>query len=447
MKPLPPIPRWLDIPQGDRALAMAMQYQLQRTQHAPPEVMRAWQLAALQRLLAHAVRHVPWYRERLGADFRLDSWASWQALPVLTRAEVQQAGDALASAQVPAEHGDITEVRSSGSTGRPVRVKVAMRCATWWSAITMRDHLWHRRNLAGVLATIKYADPGDALLPGVQLPDWGEASATLFGSGRSYLLSSSVTVDEQFAWLLSLRPDYLLTYPSLAFELAKRNDAADRPLRLSGLSTLGEMLLPHHRTVAEASFGARLIDVYSAQETGYLAMQCPRHDHYHVAAESCLFEILDDDNRPCPPGTAGRVVVTPLHNYAQPLVRYAIGDHAIAGEPCDCGIRLPVVRQLLGRTRNLVLMPDGSTRWPTYQPSKLMQIWPTAQFQVAQTSRTGIELRVAGIATINADERARAIACVRESLEGFDILVRLVDDLPRSAGGKYEEFRCEIPAT
>ena len=50
----------------------------------------------------------------------------------------------------------------------------------------------------------------------------------------------------------------------------------------------------------------------------------------------------------------GRVVVTHLHNYAMPLIRYEIGDYAIAGGNCDCGINLPVLERVVGRTRNLV---------------------------------------------------------------------------------------------
>jgi phenylacetate-CoA ligase len=52
-------------------------------------------------------------------------------------------------------------------------------------------------------------------------------------------------------------------------------------------------------------------------------------------------------------------VVTPLHNFAMPLIRYAIGDYAEAGPPCACGRGLPVLARILGRARNLLTLPHG----------------------------------------------------------------------------------------
>lgn len=44
-----------------------------------------------------------------------------------------------------------------------------------------------------------------------------------------------------------------------------------------------------------------------------------------------------------------------------PLIRYEIGDIAEWGEPCDCGIKLPVIGKLWGRTHQMINHPDGTT--------------------------------------------------------------------------------------
>ena len=80
--------------------------------------------------------------------------------------------------------------------------------------------------------------------------------------------------------------------------------------------------------------------MYSSQEVGYIALQCPENESYHIQAENVLVEILDDDGLPCEPGEVGRVVVTALHNLATPLLRYDIGDYAEVGSPCSCGRRV-----------------------------------------------------------------------------------------------------------
>jgi phenylacetate-coenzyme A ligase PaaK-like adenylate-forming protein len=71
-----------------------------------------------------------------------------------------------------------------------------------------------------------------------------------------------------------------------------------------------------------------------------------------VQSESVLLEIVDDAGRACAPGRAGRVVVTSLHNFATPLIRYELGDLAEFGAPCACGRSLPVISRVLGRSRS-----------------------------------------------------------------------------------------------
>ena len=49
-------------------------------------------------------------------------WDRWSEIPLLTRKEVQQAGDSLRSGLVPGEHGKSFPLTTSGSTSEPVTV-------------------------------------------------------------------------------------------------------------------------------------------------------------------------------------------------------------------------------------------------------------------------------------------------------------------------------------
>ncbi|MGH7124669.1 MAG: hypothetical protein ACREFI_09880, partial [Stellaceae bacterium] len=75
-----------------------------------------------------------------------------------------------------------------------------------------------------------------------------------------------------------------------------------------------EIVDPALRHICREAWGAEIVDTYSCEEAGYLALQCPQHRHFHVQMESSLVEILDARDRPCAVGETGRVVVTPLHN-------------------------------------------------------------------------------------------------------------------------------------
>src|SRR3546814_10844500 len=107
--------------------------------------------------------------------------------------------------------------------------------------------------------------------------------------------------------------------------------------RLREVRTLSELLPPETRRLCRDVWGLKIADLYSTQEAGYLALQCPEHEHYHVQSEAVLLEVLDEEDRPCRPGEVGRVVVTPLTNFAMPMIRYAVGDLDEVGAPCPCG--------------------------------------------------------------------------------------------------------------
>src|SRR3546814_5152572 len=92
--------------------------------------------------------------------------------------------------------------------------------------------------------------------------------------------------------------------------------------------------------LAREVWGLKIVDMYSTQEIGYLAFQCPQHDHYHVQAEAALVEVLNEAGESCRPGEIGQVVTTPLLNFAMPMIRYAVGDLAEVGPPDRKSTRL-----------------------------------------------------------------------------------------------------------
>ncbi|MCW5954574.1 MAG: phenylacetate--CoA ligase family protein, partial [Propionibacteriaceae bacterium] len=188
-------------------------------------------------------------------------------------------------------------------------------------------------------------------------------------------------------------------------------------------------------------WGVPLIDLYSTRESGYVALQCPEHDHYHIQAEGMLVEVIDGAGKPCPPGASGSVVVTTLHNFAFPLIRYALGDVAEVGEPCACGRGLPVLRRILGRSRNLMKFPDGSSRWPVFGIPHFLSIAPIRQFQFVQRSLEELEIRLAVERPLTPQEQQRfgehVIAQLRHP---FRLSWVYLQEIPRQASGKFEDF-------
>jgi phenylacetate-CoA ligase len=189
-----------------------------------------------------------------------------------------------------------------------------------------------------------------------------------------------------------------------------------------------------------------MVDMYSSQETGYLALQCPDHPHYHVQSESVLLEVVDDQGRPCAPGEVGRVLVTCLNNFATPLIRYEIGDYAEVGEPCPCGRGLPVLKRIMGRYRNLLTLPDGSRRWPRLgYESKLQDIAPIELMQMVQRNLDEIDVRLVVPRPLSATEQESLTGFIQKNLgHPFRLRFEYVDSIRNPANGKIEQFISQV---
>ncbi len=431
---------------------LALNYQWRRSERWPAAAFRAFQQRQLAALLAHAARHAPFYARRLyeagfSAAAPLDD-ATWRRIPILTRREVQANADALRAKTCPESHGSPLTFESSGSTGIPVKGAVTRIANLLWDAVEARDALWHRRRLAGSFAAIRHPREIKVEAHGLRTDHWGSGIGSAFHTGPGFVFDIRRPIPEQLDWLLNIDPDYLLTYPSVMRELVLESGRRrQRPRALRTALTFGEQLPGDLRELVARSWQVALEDNYSAGETGAIALQCPEGTHYHIQAESVFVEVLDENDQPCAPGAVGRVVATPLHNFAMPLIRYEIGDYAEAGAPaCSCGRKLPVLTRILGRVHNMMRLPDGKAWWPLVQYPLAYSGEPIIQWQVVQRSLKLIEVRLVVDGGPNAalEERLRRRLYDANPWSGIDIAFTYHEHIARSAGGKYEEFYSEV---
>lgn len=437
---------WPAIPSPDGAALLALLYQLERSQWWPRAQLEAAQFRQLRALLAHAARSVPFYLERLRAagidatrDFDL---AAFARLPLLTRRDIQSHGAALKSQAPPRDHGPLIDHISGGSTGEPVRVLDTKLNSMFWRVFTLRDHFWHRRDFGGKLCAIR------SRIEDQTLSGWGHATDTVLETGPSALLNIRADPAHQLEWLQQHDCDYLLSHPTNVRELARLALARGVKLpRLKEVRTFGEALPAALRDLCREAWGVRVTDIYSAEEVGYIALQCPEHEHYHVQSEHLLVEVLDDGGQPCAPGQIGRVVVTPLHNFAMPLIRYALGDYAEVGAPCACGRGLPVLNRICGRSRNMLVRPDGRRYWPSSPYIRYAGVAPIRQLQIVQHTRESIEARFVAERALRADEERNMIAAIHDAL-GYPFAVTLspVSEIPRTPSMKFEDFVSRVAA-
>ena len=445
-------------PQAAAAM-LGVLYQFQVTERMPPADLAALQFRQLGELLAHASRAVPYYGPALrAAGFRPGEPLNaerWHRLPILTRAAVQELGDRLHARELPPGHGSVATATTSGSSGRPVTIRKTALFQFYWQCFVVRDHEWLARDLRAtwmvVLRDDQRTDPAK-MGPLRRLPNWGGPVTALYPTGPGLFLDYRAPAAELLDIIIRERPAYLITFPSLLRELLRESLASGRrPAGLQEVRTTGEALAPELRDLAASAWAGqgedplRVTEVYSTAETGIVASPCPEHNALHIQAEGVLLEILRADGSPCDPGEEGRVVLTPLHNFAMPLIRYEIGDRAVAGPPCACGRTLPVIAAIPGRARDMLTLPDGRRRFPYYAHNTIMQVGAIVQHQVAQTAPDEVEIRLVVRRPLTAGEEAHIVAAATSGLGG-EHRVRLVyrSDIPRHPSGKFAEFANEF---
>lgn len=434
---------WPPLASGMPAAVLALLHQLEHTQWLSRAQLEAGQRSQLRALLAHAALHSEHFKERLaGAGLTPEALAEpggLAELPPLTRRDLQAHGARIRARQIPAAHQPTGEVSTSGSSGTPV---VATRSAInqrFWLAFTLREHVWQRRDFSATLAVTR-ANLGSE--QPLVFADWGAPTASFFHTGRAYAMPINRPLEQQLAWLREIDPAYLLTYPT---NLAALLDEVERgALRLPGLRqlrTIGETVPARLRGRARALLDVGIADTYSSQELGTVAIQCPDSDLYHLMAEGYLVEVLNDAGAPCGDGETGRLVITDLHNFAMPLIRYDIGDYAEVGPACACGRGLPTLRRIVGRERNMVNI-HGQRHWPLLGFYRFREVAEVVQYQLVQLNAEQIEFRLVCHAGLSEAQRRQLGDIVRQALGyPFSVSFELYPErIPLPPSGKFEEF-------
>lgn len=436
--------RWPVIPSVRGAQLMALLYQFERSERWSAEVIQQAQQSQLEPLLHHARRHSPFYAQRLSPFDHVPVIGSdtWRQIPPLTRTELLTHATDIASSTLPRSHGRVHVTHTSGSTGQTVAVRRTEVARLIWQAIALREHLWHRRDASLSSAIIRAHGPSAPGPNGKCVKGWGLPYDVLWHCGESFLLDLNTDIAVQAAWLRKHRPDYLLTYPTNLEALLQQPGVAELPFKQ--VTCIAEAIPQRLRNTVKEKLQLEVIANYSSQELGYIAVQCPDCGQYHVQTESVCVEILDDKDEPCVPGQVGRVLVTDLHNFAMPLIRYELADHAEVGQACAARPGMPTLRNVFGRTRNMIVYPDGRRHWPLVGFKQFNDIAPIKQYQFVQRTREEIEVRLVADDELSKPQITELAKVIRQAMgHPFKLHFRQSKQpLPKTKSGKFEEFVC-----
>jgi phenylacetate-coenzyme A ligase PaaK-like adenylate-forming protein len=350
--------------------------------------------------LARAVVHSPYYRDTL--DKALRSGVDFEHLPVLTKTTLMQEFDRIVTDRrlrlidldkhlAGQAVGDLIldEHRvfaSGGTTG--LRAVLVYDRQAWETTLA---NLLRWRRAAGDTYETRFLTIG---APSALHVTNRISAAMRAGHAEIPDLAVTTPLAEVVGALNAYQPESLLTYPSFIRRLAEEQRSGRLQLAPLRLFSAAEVLTEDVRDRARDTWGIEVFDSYGTTETGLIGTECEDHSGIHLSDDLLVYEVVDRNNRPVPPGVTGdKVLVTTLFNRVLPLIRYEISDRVkLMDGPCPCGRSHRRLAAIEGRREDVLSLRARHGGQVDLHPVRLagslLRLPSVRQYQVAMQRGT-----------------------------------------------------------
>ena len=431
--------------------------EMERVQWLSTDELLARSEEKLTRLLKHAAENVPVYRQlyqQRGLG-ELRTIKDLQQLPIFTKADYREfEPEALCAVNVPASLR--IQRATSGSTGEPFQFSLDRRALPIIFASHIFYDSWH--GLQPFDRYVRILAPPAAPAP---LPPNASTALKLrrqvttqfqniYESWTQEKISlweiNSESAEKIWRRIEAFHPKFVMGYTSslaaIADELLRRDLKLSQPVE--GVITIAETLTPDRKRLIEKYFDAPIINRYGLREFGSWSAQSCREspDRFHINTELVVCEVLRSDGTPCSDGETGRVVLTDLHNFARPFIRYDTGDLAVAvAESCSCGRGFPLLGRIEGRSLDCLRTPSGDEISPAILGHFLFvyhdHLEAVRHYQLIQETATRANLLVVPGQGWDEERRERLRSDLKQLLgDQMEVDVQVVSEIRPEKSGK-----------
>ncbi len=417
--------------------------QYERSQWLAPEQVEALQWEKLQRLVSHCWNHVPYYQERwrplgIGAPEDIRSAADYLRLPVLRKPEIRENFEKLIATPYRSE---MLYKTTGGSTGEPLRFGYTRESYERRLAVMWRGYGWSGARL-GQPTLYLWGVPVGAQKRKERIyhAAFNRRMLSAFEMSEARMAEYANAIDR-------FRPETLVSYVAPIVKMAEwllaNGRRIHRPQRILGAA---ESLHESQRSIIEQAFGCPAYNTYGCREFMLIAAECTHRGGLHVNADHLRVD-LEQAGTECNEAGPRDVVVTDLHNYGMPLLRYANGDLATpAAGTCGCGRGLPLLASVDGRKLDALRTRDGRYVPGEYIVYAFLHAEGVKRYQVVQKQLDEFEIRLVP----DADFSDSTIEHVRKELvnvvgDSVRLNFTVADEIPLTATGKLRVTISELP--
>jgi phenylacetate-CoA ligase len=399
-----------------------------------------WQAERLASLLERAARSVPYYREfwsreeRVSGKARPTELSDW---PVLPKEAVKRRPEAFVRDDC--DLSSLYRERTGGTTGSPMSVYLTQEALRdWYALFEARGRRWN-----GVSRHDRWAIFGGQLVAPFDRdrpPFW----VRNYPGRQLYLSTHHLARRNAAAYVDALarfRPTHLVVYPSSVAALA--GWMLEEGLTVPGVRVIisnAEGLVENQRKAIEKAFGCPVRNTYGMAEMAASASEC-EVGSMHIWPEVGVIESIPSER----PEDGEKIVLTGLLNDGMPLIRYEVGDRLSgSAEPvaCPCGRGLPIMRDVLGRSNDMVRTPDGRK---VFWLNSAFYDLPIREAQVIQ--ETADRLRVLAVPgpAYTSETTEQLVQRLIQRVGRMRIDVELVELVPRKSNGKFRGVVSMLP--
>ena len=405
--------------------------------------LEAIQEKKLKRILNHAYRNVPFYHRLFDSvgvkPDDIKTIEDLSKIPIITKLQLKNAKKEIIARNV--DLNNCIEQSTGGSTGSPLILLFSKEDTLYTGASFECVRIENGfRLFRDILLSI--GGPGHIS----KNKKWYQHLGILRREG----INVFEPLDAQIQILKKVKSDVLWGYPSgiklLAKEVKERDIKGVSP-RL--IFTASEILDPETRDFINSVFNVDLFDIYGSYETGCMAWECDEHTGYHMNMDTLLMEFVDEKGEQVNAGERGKVVVTNLHSYAMPIIRYEIGDFAIPmDEECSCGRGGYLMKAIDGRSKDVLLTSSGKVIVSSFVPylfypdcisseANVEQYQKIKQFQVIQKTKEEILIKIIKERESDEEEFNYILTNFKNIFgESMNIKLTFVESIPPLPSGK-----------
>lgn len=411
---------------------------LQATQWYGRDELLEIQLRELRQLLRHAYEQVPFYRRAFeDLDATPDDIKSLQdfgRLPVIDKDVIRANKADLAARNM---RGRTLPKSTGGSTGQPLEFEYTRDSYEWRVATRMRGYEWagcREGEKTGFIWGSAIGTPPLAQ----RAKEWIHHAVLRQKYFNTFEFDDRVIADV-CRRLRRFAPDVIVGYttPLYNFAVSVREQGIEPP-RVRAVITAAEKVQDFQRQTMEEVLGCEVFNTYGSREFMLIASECEAHSGLHVNAENLCVEIVHGSGRLDPNGP-GELVVTDLHNFGMPFIRYRIGDLGVPwnGGQCDCGRGLPMIADVEGRLLDTIVTPAGKMVPGEFFPHLAKEFSEIKQFQVVQDEIERLVIKVVQEGEFAGPPLKRFRDEVKQVV-GDDVTldIQIVDEIPLTATGK-----------